>query len=117
MEDLWTVPESTRSIEPGQLNFDPDALRAKYAEERDKRIRRDGIEQYREVEGDFAHFIEDPYSEPIVRPPLRDAVEVAIIGGGFTGLLAAARLREAGVDDIRIIESGGDFDGTWYWNR
>jgi len=42
---------------------------------------------------------------------------VVIIGGGFGGLLAGARLREAGVDKIRIIEKGGDFGGTWYWNR
>ena len=40
-----------------------------------------------------------------------------VIGGGFGGLLAGARLREAGVEDIRIIEKGGDFGGTWYWNR
>jgi cyclohexanone monooxygenase len=42
---------------------------------------------------------------------------VAIIGGGFSGLLAGARLREQGVEDFRIIEAGGDFGGTWYWNR
>ncbi len=30
---------------------------------------------------------------------------------------SAARLREAGIDDVRIIEKGGDFGGTWYWNR
>jgi cyclohexanone monooxygenase len=40
-----------------------------------------------------------------------------VIGGGFAGLLAAARLREAGVEDLRMIEKGGDFGGTWYWNR
>ena len=40
-----------------------------------------------------------------------------VIGGGFGGLLAGARLREAGVEDVRIIEKGGDFGGTWYWNR
>ena len=51
------------------------------------------------------------------RAPLNDEVEVIVIGGGFGGLLAAARLREAGVEDIRIIEKGGDFGGTWYWNR
>jgi len=32
-------------------------------------------------------------------------------------MLAAARLREAGIDDFRIVEKGGDFGGTWYWNR
>ena len=40
-----------------------------------------------------------------------------MIGGGFGGLLAGARLRERGVENIRIIEKGGDFGGTWYWNR
>ena len=40
-----------------------------------------------------------------------------IIGGGFGGMLAGARLREAGIDDFKIIEKGGDFGGTWYWNR
>ena len=38
------------------------------------------------------------------------------VGGGFAGLVTATRLREAGVD-VRIIEKGGDFGGTWYWNR
>ena len=54
---------------------------------------------------------------PISRDPLSDTVDVVIIGGGFGGLLAGARLREAGFDDLRIIEKGGDFGGTWYWNR
>ncbi len=59
----------------------------------------------------------DPYTEPVDRPPLRDDVTVAIVGGGFAGLITGARLRQAGIDDIRIIEKGGDFGGTWYWNR
>jgi cyclohexanone monooxygenase len=102
---------------PG-LGFDPDALRAKYREERDKRIRPDGNDQYVEVKGDFAHYVDDPYVEPgFTREPLSDEVEVVVIGGGFGGLLAGARLREAGVERIRIVEKGGDFGGTWYWNR
>lgn len=99
------------------LAFDPDELRRKYREERDKRLRDDGNEQYIEVAGEFARYLEDPYIDPVDRDPLTDDVEVAIIGGGFGGLLAGARLREAGVSDIRIIEKGGDFGGTWYWNR
>ncbi len=100
------------------LGFDPDALRRKYTEERDKRLRADGNEQYREVVGDFARYLDDPYVAPgFTRAPLNDEVEVIVIGGGFGGLLAAARLREAGIEDIRIIEKGGDFGGTWYWNR
>jgi cyclohexanone monooxygenase len=100
-----------------ELGFDPDALREKYREERDKRLRADGNEQYVEVVGDFARYVEDPYVEPFERDPLTDAVDVVIIGGGFGGLLAGARLRQAGIEDIRIIEKGGDFGGTWYWNR
>ena len=100
------------------LGFDPDALRQKYREERDKRLRSDGNDQYREVVGDFSRYLDDPYVAPgFTRAPLNDEVEVIVIGGGFGGLLAAARLREAGVEDIRIIEKGGDFGGTWYWNR
>jgi cyclohexanone monooxygenase len=99
------------------LQFDPDALRAKYREERDKRLRPDANEQYIEVTGEFSRYLDDPYVEPIVRDPLTDEVDVVIVGGGFGGLLAGARLREAGVKDIRIVEKGGDFGGTWYWNR
>jgi cyclohexanone monooxygenase len=100
------------------LGFDPDALRNKYREERDKRLREDGNDQYIEVTGQFSHYIEDPYlDEQISREPLTDEVEIAIIGGGFGGLLAGARLREAGLENIRMIEKGGEFGGTWYWNR
>ncbi len=100
------------------LGFDPQALRQKYRAERDKRLREDANEQYQEIKGDFAHYLDDPYVEPgFTREPLTDEVEVVVIGGGFGGLLAGARLREAGVEGIRIIEKGGDFGGTWYWNR
>ncbi|HTR63672.1 MAG TPA: NAD(P)/FAD-dependent oxidoreductase [Candidatus Binataceae bacterium] len=101
-----------------ELGFNPDALRNKYREERDKRLRSDGNEQYVEVKGDFSRYIDDPYVEPgFTRAPLNETVEILIIGGGFGGLLAGARLREAGFKDIRIVEKGGDFGGTWYWNR
>ncbi|MGA0607024.1 flavin-containing monooxygenase [Phenylobacterium sp. VNQ135] len=99
------------------LGFDPDALARKYREERDRRLRADANEQYVEIKGQFAHYLEDPYVERTERAPLTDEVEVVVIGGGFGGQLAAARLKEAGVADVRIIEKGGDFGGTWYWNR
>jgi cyclohexanone monooxygenase len=102
---------------PADLGFDPEALRAKYRAERDKRLRTDGNEQYVEIKDRFAHYLDDPYVAPVARAPLNDEVEVLVIGGGFGGLLAGARLREAGVEDIRIVEKGGDFGGTWYWNR
>ena len=99
-------------------NFDPDTLGKKYQEERDKRIRADGNDQYQEVTGEFAYFVEDPYVEQkIDREPIEEEVEVVIVGGGFGGMLAAVRLHEAGIKDFKIIEKGGDFGGTWYWNR
>jgi cation diffusion facilitator CzcD-associated flavoprotein CzcO len=97
--------------------FDPEALREKYQLERDKRIRPDGNAQYVEVAGSFESYLHDPYTDPIDRSPLVDDVTVAVIGGGFAGLITGARLMQAGVDDFRILEKGGDFGGTWYWNR
>ncbi len=100
------------------LGFDPDALREKYREERDKRLRPEGNAQYIQIKGDFAHFEDDPYVEPgFTREPVADEVDVVLVGGGFGGLLAGARLRQLGVENVRIIEKGGDFGGTWYWNR
>ncbi len=102
-----------------QAEIDAEALRRKYREERDRRLRADGEAQYVEMAGKLARFAEeDPYIETVIeRAPSTEEVEVVIIGGGFSGMLAAARLREAGIKDIRIIEAGGDFGGTWYWNR
>src|SRR3954467_14743719 len=102
----------------GDVAFDPGALRRRYREERDKRLRPDGNDQYVEVKGDFAHYVDDPYVEPgFTREPLYDHVDVAIVGAGFGGLLAAARLRDAGLERIRLIDRAGDVGGTWYWNR
>ena len=102
--------------EPMTTTFDPDGLREKYRLERDKRLREDGNEQYIDI-SEYAQYLDDPYTRPATREPLVDEVTVAIIGGGFGGLLAGARLREAGIEDLRVIEKGGDFGGTWYWNR
>ncbi len=100
------------------LDFDLDALKQRYREEREKRVRKEGEAQYLEVEDDLADYWEmDPYSDPIVRDPISEEIEVAVLGGGFGGLMAAANLRKEGVDDFRIIEMAGDFGGTWYWNR
>ena len=101
-----------------ELGFDPDKLRDRYRLERDKRLRGDGNNQYIEMTDDFANYIEDSYIESTPpREPLTDETEIIIIGGGFGGLIASARLREAGFKDLRIIEKAGDFGGTWYWNR
>lgn len=102
---------------PG-VEFDVEALRQKYAQERDRRLRPDGIEQYVEISGAFADFATDPWSDrDFTRDPLSDEVDVAIIGAGFGGLLTGARLRELGVHSIRLIDKAADVGGTWYWNR
>ncbi|MBC49156.1 MAG: monooxygenase [Ilumatobacter sp.] len=106
------MSSNTPSVTP-----DLEAIHARYLEERDKRIRPDGNEQYLEPTGKYAHFLDDPHTERVEREPLFDEVTVAFIGGGFAGLLTGAKLRQAGINDVRIIEKGGDFGGTWYWNR
>ena len=106
------------SVQKIDLGFDPEELREKYRVERDKRLRVDGSEQYQEMTGDFTHYVDDPYiGEKIEREPLTDEMDVIVIGGGFGGLITGARLKESGLDRVRIIEKGGDFGGTWYWNR
>jgi cyclohexanone monooxygenase len=96
--------------------IDRQALRRKYAEERDKRLRPDGNDQYLRLTGELAHYRDDPHTPWTERAPRTDHRTVVCVGGGFAGLVVGARLREAGVD-VRIIEKGGGFGGTWYWNR
>jgi cyclohexanone monooxygenase len=101
---------------PDGIDF--DALQEKYLQERDKRQRPDGSTQYLELKADFAEFSEvDPHTPVTPRTPIDEDIEVAVLGGGIAGLLAGAYLRKAGVDDVHIIEMGGDFGGVWYWNR
>src|SRR5258708_38283169 len=101
-----------------KLDFDPDALRARYRAERDKRLRADANDQYVNVTGGFAHYLEDPYVAPgFTRAPLLDEVEVIVVGGGFGGLPARAPLRQGGLRGIRPIENGGEFGGTRVWHR
>ena len=97
--------------------MDREALKQKYALEREKRLRPDGNDQYIRLEDKFAHYLDDPYVEVQAREPLSDHVTVAFIGGGYAGLVTGAKLAELGVSDYRVIEKGGDFGGTWYWNR
>ncbi len=92
-------------------------LRDRYRIEREKRLRPDGSEQYLDPIGNFAHFLDDPWAPRVEREPIHDEVTVAIIGAGFAGLLTGARLAEAGITDIRLIDSAGGVGGVWYWNR
>ena len=107
---MIATPDNARRI-------DKEAVLAKYVAERDKRLRADGNAQYIRLTGRFADYNADPYTAPIERAPVFDHVPFTFVGGGFAGLLTGARLAEAGVPGARIVEKGGDFGGTWYWNR
>ncbi|MBX9639005.1 MAG: NAD(P)/FAD-dependent oxidoreductase [Mycobacteriaceae bacterium] len=98
--------------------LDVEALRRKYALERARRLRPDGIAQYVEIAGEFARFADDPWADKnFTREPVTDEVDVAIVGAGFGGLLTGVRLRQLGIESIRLIDRAADVGGTWYWNR
>ena len=109
------------ALSPEALGFNPDQLADRYRQERDKRVRADAESQFVKVTHDSAfankYLENDPYCEPLERGPIKDEREVIIIGGGWVGMMTAARLTQAGVSDVRIVESAADFGGTWYWNR
>jgi cyclohexanone monooxygenase len=112
-------PASAMRCAPTQTPDDIDipALREKYRRERDKRLRPEGGDQYVQAADGFGAFAEvDPRAPNIVRDSVSEEIDVAVVGGGFSGLMSGARLRENGVDSFRIIDSAGDFGGVWYWN-
>ncbi|MGD0379013.1 MAG: NAD(P)/FAD-dependent oxidoreductase [Acidimicrobiales bacterium] len=102
----------------GAAGYDPEAVRAKYLAERDKRLV-PGRADIRDLKTDehFARFRDDPITPVVERDPVVDEVDVVIVGGGIAGVVAGARLREAGIERIRIIDKAGGIGGTWYWNR
>ncbi|MGH8013703.1 MAG: flavin-containing monooxygenase [Candidatus Binataceae bacterium] len=98
-----------------------EQVKRKFAEERDLRLRYrpEGTKQYTsDLSGSLQKYEIDPYGGEIApRATINDTVECLFIGGGFSALLTSARLREHGVESIRIVERGADVGGTWYWNR
>ncbi|KIW81105.1 hypothetical protein Z517_04128 [Fonsecaea pedrosoi CBS 271.37] len=102
------------------LDFDPDALKAKYIAEKEKRSKNGGLEQYQLVRehASLLKFVDDPYVKPgFTREPVKHLYDVVVIGGGFTGVQVGACLMGQGITNFCIIEKGGDYGGTWYWNR
>jgi cyclohexanone monooxygenase len=108
-EALTTLPEA-----PPGAAFNAEE-QAKY---RDFKEARRGAAEYIGLEGEFAKYLEDVYSDaPVERDPLSDECEIVVVGAGFAGLLLWYRLKAAGFQDVRFCEKGGDVGGTWYWNR
>jgi cation diffusion facilitator CzcD-associated flavoprotein CzcO len=48
--------------------------------------------------------------------PGSPSYDVVVIGAGFAGLYMLHKLREQGLS-VRVLETGGEVGGTWYWNR
>jgi cation diffusion facilitator CzcD-associated flavoprotein CzcO len=97
---------------------DIPALRAKYAQERDKRLHPEGQKQYVQPKGELAaNYAADPHMPIKPRAAVNEDLEVAILGAGWTGVLAGYHLTNAGITNFRHIDLAGDFGGVWYWNR
>lgn len=94
--------------------FDADYAKARFAEERAKRLRPDAATQYTNVSGEME---KDPWNPVQERATVKDHVTFTFIGGGFAGLITGAELAKQGISDVRIIDRAGDFGGVWYWNR
>jgi cyclohexanone monooxygenase len=94
--------------------LDIHVAKARFEEERAKRLRPDAASQYVNVSGEME---KDPWREVEARNPVKDHVTFTFVGGGFAGLLTGAELAKKGIDDVRIVDRAGDFGGVWYWNR
>jgi cyclohexanone monooxygenase len=107
-------PSETPSLQDSELA----RLRERYHTERDKRIVPAGQDQYERPADEVAHAYEhDPFMPMAQREPLSEELDVAVLGGGWTGVLAGYHLKQQGVSTFRHIDHAGDFGGVWYWNR
>ena len=103
---------------PPAAELDIPAIREKYFHERDRRLQGDGGHQFVQPRGEFQdQYASDPHLPVTPREPLVEELDVAILGAGFSGILAAYHLTKLGVTRFRNIDHAGDFGGVWYWNR
>ena len=112
-----TVCKATNVPPPSEIDI--PAMKEKYRQERDKRVRPEAGEQYAPPSDTLTHdtYEHDPFTPVVPRDGLHEELDVAILGGGWTGILAAYHLTQAGVTNFRNIDHAGNFGGTWYWNR
>lgn len=112
--DMTCEPTSV----PPADEIDIPAMRAKYRVERDKRIKTEHNDQYIAADGKWASIYEvDPYMAVAPRAPITGETDVAVLGGGYCGMMVAIQLKKAGITSFHNIDHAGDFGGTWYWNR
>ena len=107
------------SAVPAPDEIDIPALKEKYKKERNKRLRVEGGEQYAPSTDTLTHdtYEHDPFTPVVPRDGVSEELDVLILGGGWTGILSAYHLTQAGVTSFRNIDHAGNFGGTWYWNR
>ena len=113
------------------VNLDKlNAVRKRYADEANKRIRPDAFGQFLQLtetdEAKLSSMVEDPWADHEAlnaqKSPIEDkgVYRFFIVGAGFGALQFAVRLIEQGVAsprDIRLADAGSGFGGTWHWNR
>lgn len=110
--------ESGQGVGKLDAGIDVEALKTRYREERDKRVRADGSKQYVKPTGELARYLEDPYAgEDEARGPVMRDVEALQVGAGFGGIQAAVHLVKQGIEDFLMVDRASDFGGVWYWNR
>lgn len=98
--------------------IDSQKLKEKYAEERDKRLNSKSARSYALAKDCNSKLTQDLWRKSNNdRAPLNEELDVLVVGGGMSGIMTATRLIQNGVTDIRLLERGGEFGGTWYWNQ
>ncbi|MDX2358456.1 NAD(P)/FAD-dependent oxidoreductase [Dietzia sp. PP-33] len=110
----FTLPESNIPLD---IDFDPEYLRQRFEADKQARLRKDQLDQFQGLADVLEVDDRDPFTEPINREAVIEELDTLVLGGGFGGLTAGAYLTRNEVKNFRIVEYGGDFGGTWYWNR
>lgn len=122
VEPVENTASSTTPL--GQSNKHVGATQNKYDEEREKRLQSSAATEYLDLYSldRFRHFKSDPWGEQEGSNPNAPAAphdgskcEILIIGAGWSGLMTAVKLLQAGVrlEDMRIVDFAGGFGGTW----
>ncbi len=102
----------------GSFSIDPKKLRQRYIEEREKRLSKAKGRRYALAKDVDSKLTRGLWRESVVdRVPLNEEIDVLVVGGGMSGIMTSMRLIQNGVTDIRLVERGAEFGGTWYWNQ